>query len=489
MQVSKQAPDSGRPRRGTLLAVLALLAFIALALLGYRWSRDAALATLVESSGQLERDTASNQERWLAAAVGDRFANGDGARTSASVSADFRLVNGAHLRLRPSSQVRFQAPGGRGNLKLQVDVGQVDVQSAAGAVQVDSEFGELRLDPNSSIHLRRAADRLLVEVALGRLQLGEQQQAVGAGQALALEIGGVQLDAPRVEPAPADAGAPAPVRRREPEPSQVPELAAAVLPPDLVAHAGDSFIVHDPSPPVAIGFTLDGVCAGPARLASGSQSAEAAAQPSLRFSAGRHRYEIRCLDRPDVVAARGSLTILTDAGTRQLPTFAPTASVVTDGRSYTVMYQFRLPDVTVSWNSAPPAQSYTLELDGRSLQTKSPSYQLTALSGGTHLVAFSATSSPPRRSRTTTIEVAVDRQAPAARVSAPAVGFDAAPTVNVAGQALPGWSVSSGGVPLALDAERNFSAERPGTSVIAVAFSHPTHGTHYYLRRPKGRLP
>jgi hypothetical protein len=484
MQVSKPAPDPGRPRRATLLAVLALLAFIALALLGYRWSRDAALATLVESSGQLERDTASDQERWRAAAVGDRFANGDGARTSARASADFRLLNGARLRLQPSSQVRFQAPGRRGNLKLQVDVGQVDVQSAAGAVQVDSEFGALRLDPNSSIHLRRAADRLLVEVELGRLQLGDRQQAVGAGQALALEIGGVQLD-PRVEPATADAGAPAPVRRTEPEPSQVAEL----LPPDLVAHAGDSFVVHDPSPPVTIGFGLEGVCAGPARLASGSQSVEAAAQPSLRFSPGRHRYEVRCLDRPDAVAARGSLTILTDAGTRQLPTFAPTASVVTDGRRYTVMYQFRLPDVTVSWNSAPPAQSYTLELDGRSLRTQRPSHQLTALSGGTHLVAFAAATSPPRRSRTTTIEVVVDRQAPAARVSAPAVGFDAAPTVHVAGQALPGWSVSSGGTPLALDAERNFSAERPGTGVIAVAFSHPTHGTHYYLRRPRGRLP
>ena len=489
MQVSTQATARGRSRRTLLVATLIGLGLLALTLLGYRWSRDDSLATLVESSGELERDTASRQQSWLPASVGDRFANGDGARTSARALAYFRLINGARLRLQPSSQVRFQAPGGQGSLKLQVDVGQVDVQSAAGAVQVDSEFGELHLDPNSSIRLRRDADRLLVDVELGRLQIGDQPHAVGSGQAVALEIGGIRLDLPRAEPSAPNADAGAAVRPPEPVPSPDVPPADAVGHADLVVRAGDSFVVHDPNPPLAIGFELSGICAGPARLTSASQSAEATGQPSLQFPVGRHRYEVRCLDRPRAVAAKGSFAVLPDAGTRQLPTFAPTANVITDGRSYTVMYQFRLPNVTVSWGTAPPAASYTLEIDGRALQTTSPSHELEALSMGKHLVAFSAATTPARRSRTTTIEVLLDRQAPAARVSAPEVGFAAAASVNVAGQALPGWSVSIAGEPIPLDANRNFSLARPGNDVILIAFSHPAHGTHYYLRRPRGAPP
>lgn len=491
MQAPRQAAGRGRSRKTALLAVLVVLGLVALALLGYRWSQDDSLATLVESSGHMERDTASHPQRWLAASVGDRFGSGDGARTSEQALAHFRLVNGARVRLQPSSQIRFQAPGGRGHLKLQVDVGQVDVQSVADTVQVDSEFGELHLDANSSVRLRRDADRLFVDVEFGRLQIGDQPQAVGSGQTIALEIGGIRLDLPRAEPraSSADAGAPPAPRLREPESSPDAGLADALPRPDLVVRAGDSFVVHDPSPPISIGFELNGLCAGPARLTSRSQSTEARGLPSLPFPGGRHRYEVRCLDRPRVVAAKGSFSVLPDAGTRQLPTFAPTATVVTDGRSYTVMYQFRLPNITVSWSAAPRADSYTLEIDGRTLPTKSPSHELQALSLGTHQVAFSAASTPARRSRTTTIEVVLDQQAPAARVAAPAVGFDAAASVNVAGQALPGWSVSISGQALALDANRNFAAERPGNGVIAIAFSHPAHGTHYYLRRPRGSLP
>jgi hypothetical protein len=471
--------------------LLIALGLVLLGLLGYCWSRDDSLATLVESSGQLERDSASRRERWLTAAVGDRFGRGDGARTGAQASAYFRLINGARLRLQPSSQVRFQAPGGQSSLKLQVDLGQVDVQSAAGALQVDSEFGELHLDANSSIRLRRAADRLLVEVEVGRLQIGDQPRAVGAGQAIALEIGGIRLDPSRAEPAAPAADAGAASAARAPDPPRGPDagLPAPGLHPDLVVRAGDSFVVHDPAPSLAIGFELAGSCAGPARLVSGSQSTEAAGLLSLPFAAGRHRYELRCLDRPRELAAKGSFTVVPDAGTRQLPSFAPTANVITDGRSYTVMYQFRLPDVTVSWSAAPPAESYTLEIDGRTLQTKSPSRELDALSSGTHWVAFSAATTPARRSRKTSIDVVLDRQAPAARVSAPAIGFAAAASVAVTGQALPGWSVSIAGEPIALDANRNFSTQWPGQGVIPIAFSHPVHGTHYYLRRPRGASP
>jgi hypothetical protein len=274
-----------------------------------------------------------------------------------------------------------------------------------------------------------------------------------------------------------------------PAPAAAPELADGAVHPDLVVQAGDSLIVHDPSPPTSIGFALGNVCTGPARLTGAGQTTDAVGQASLRFPGGRHRYEIRCLERPEVVARSGYVSVLRDAGTRQLPSFAPTANVITDGRRYTVMYQDRLPEVTLSWTSAPRADGYALEIDGRTLPTKAPTHKFAALSSGTHLVAFSAATTPPRRSRTTTIEVVLDTQAPAARVSEPRPGFEPAASVKVAGQALPGWTVSVEGEPIAQDAQRRFSAEHAGNGVIPIAFSHPTHGTHYYLRRPKAPAP
>src|SRR5262245_17400311 len=335
-----------RAARAALIAAFAALSLLLLGLIGYRWARDDSLARLVELSGSAERDTAQSTGSWLPARVGDRFENGDGARTPARATAHFRLINGARLRLEPLSSVRFQTSGAADRLGLQVEVGELDVQSAAQAVHVDSEFGELRLDPNSSVRLRRAADRLLVNVELGRLELGAERQAVGSGQNLELEFGGVRLDEPPPAPPPAepapDAGAPA----AEPEPGPATEPEAA--PADLVVRPGESITVHDPRPPTAVGFELADVCPGPARVRSGKQSVEAVGRASLTLTSGRHRYEIRCLERPNVVAARGSVAVLADAGTRQLPSFAPQASVLADGRRYTVMYQYRLPEISFS---------------------------------------------------------------------------------------------------------------------------------------------
>ena len=237
-------------------------------------------------------------------------------------------------------------------------------------------------------------------------------------------------------------------------------------------------MVHDPSPPTAIGFKLRGSCDGPARLTSGNLRTEAQGQANLRFGPGQHAYEVRCLDKPDEVAAQGTVRVLQDAGTKKLPTFAPTASVATDGRRYTVLYQHRLPTVTVSWPTAP-------QIGGRSIQTKTPSYTLAALPRGRHTVVFSAASTPVRQSRSTTIEVVYDSQAPAARVSDPPLEFDPSGQVKIRGQALPGWSVSVGDQPLEVDGQNKFSTAVKGDGTIPIAFTHPNRGTHYYLRRPK----
>jgi hypothetical protein len=470
-------------RRIALAVSLVAVLFIALAGVGYLWIQSDALATLTAATGPLHRDTTAELEQWRPADVGDDFGAGDGARTSQAAEAQFRLQGGARLKLKPASVVRFARRGPKGALGLQVQVGEASLETTTAALTISSEFGELVIDAGSTLSLTRSGARLELVVELGRVQVAGRAWA--AGESVTLEFGGIVFDpAPASSPQPAST--PPAISATQPAPA-TPALVLGdgVASADLSVKAGSSFVVHDPTPPVSVGFVTSSVCAGPARLSTPTQQTEALGQANLRLERGQHAYEVRCLDQPNVIAAKGMVRVLQDAGTLSLPLFAPTATVATDGRRYTVMYQHRLPNVTVSWPTAPAAEGYTLLVDGRRIEARVASYTLSSLSRGTHRVLFSASTTPPRQSRETTIEVAYDAQAPAARVSEPAVGFDAAESVTIGGQALPGWSVSVGEQALQLDAQHKFRAELDGRGAIPITFSHPSHGVHYYLRRPK----
>lgn len=479
------ASISGKHR---LIAVAVLLFFLIMSVLGYKFFVSNALAILSRIEGTADRDVAAQVEEWFEATVGDDFTTGDGARTDAESEAFFRLGTGAQLTLRPASQIRFQrssSSGGEGAIGLHVEVGEADVQTKSGTLTIDSQFGPIVINPNTTVTMRRNGENMVVDVELGSIQIGETRQVVQAGSGIELEIGGIVVDASTSSPE--STSEEVPPEEEETDLNQGDGVDNA----DLIVGAGDKFTVHDPSPPTAIGFRFGEICAGPGRLSSGKQETEAKALARLSFAAGSHQYELRCLDSPDEVAVQGSFRILRDAGTRQLPSFTPKAQVTTDGRRYTVMYQQRLPQVTVSWPSAPQVSSYTLKVGGRSISTKSPTYTFRsgALGAGTHRVVFSAASEPPRQSRATTVAIVYDSQAPAARVSEPRGEFDSGESVKVAGQALPGWTISIDGKELEVDSQRRFSSEYQGKGALPIAFSHPKHGMHYYLRRPRASSP
>lgn len=474
----------GLTKKQRSYGVLALLLFLVLGVLGYRWATNTSLATLVEFTGQPERDTAAAMKEWFRAQKGDDFDDGDGARTPAKAEAHFRISGGARLRLKPASQIRFKRnkSGKSGSIGLQVEVGEADVRTDAGTLSLDSEFGPILIEKNSAVTLSRKGERLVLNVDLGTIEIGDEGRAVGAGQSVELEIGGIEVDIPAEKPQEQ------PEPQPEAEPTEELDFGNGVKKYDLTVDAGASFVVHDPNPPTAIGFRTSGVCSGPARLTSGSLKTEASGTLGLSFEKGRHDYQVRCIDTPDKVAASGSVNILHDNGMRNLPAFTPSASVATDGRKYTVLYQQKLPQVSVTWPSAPQASGYTLTAGGRTINTSSPSYTFRsgALRAGTHQMTFAAATDPPRQSRTTTVHVVYDTQAPAARVSDPPSGF-APGNVTVAGQALPGWTVSVNGKALEVDNQRRFSGKISAGSSLPIAFSHPTHGLHYYLRRSASR--
>ena len=261
---------------------------------------------------------------------------------------------------------------------------------------------------------------------------------------------------------------------------------------NLRARAGESFIVHAPEAPVAVGFDI-GKCPGEGVLEAlgGRQQSRGTRSANLLFYAGIRGYTLRCIGARGVgnIVARGTVQVLVDPGTRKLPTRAPTSKVEADGRTYTIYYQDQLPDVAVRWPNAPAQPQYQIVLDGNATVLAAPAHTFVSgqLRDGTHTLMFQAGS---RRSRTTTVIVRFDNAAPKASLGAPS-NRDFAPgdLVTVEGVALPGWRVALPGGSVQSGAGDRFSGQVQTSEEspdIAVRLSHPRLGTHYYLRRAAG---
>jgi hypothetical protein len=266
---------------------------------------------------------------------------------------------------------------------------------------------------------------------------------------------------------------------------------------DITADAGESFVVHDPKPPTAVRLLFGSRCSagGTIRVGgkNGGQFASGESSAALGFGVGRSDYALYCLTDGGLApspVARGTLTILRDAGTRPVPTTPPSTSVNVDGRNYTVMYQNQLPSLTVVWPNAPQASNYTLYVESRggtkTYATSSPSHSFKSgtLAEGRHTFYFDGGG---RISRHTSVEITFDNAAPMASLMtpvAPEVGAEG--DVTVAGVAQPGWQVEIGGDKVAQDGQQRFSRRMPlptAERALAVKLIHPTRGVHIYLRR------
>jgi hypothetical protein len=269
---------------------------------------------------------------------------------------------------------------------------------------------------------------------------------------------------------------------------------------DFSARGGDSFAVHDPSPPTAIGFGVGGACPGEAVIELKGKSptrSSGSGTVSILVSAGSHKYEVHCTNAGGVdphAAMTGTVAVMRDGGTARLPRTAPATLVDADGRTYTVLYQNLLPKITVRWPSAPQGSSYTLNVSSpggtnATYSSGTPSYSFAsgALREGVHRLSFQA---GPLHSKETSVEIKFDNASPTATITSPGNGsFSPGGSVLVSGIAMEGWKVYAGGKELTLDAAQRFSAETavPGSErALAIEFVNPRRGVHYYLRRTSG---
>ncbi len=269
---------------------------------------------------------------------------------------------------------------------------------------------------------------------------------------------------------------------------------------DLSLKAGDSCVVHDPSPPTAVEVDFASACPQGGRLRVGARRVVLPKRGSaviVALNAGSHRYTVLC---GNASAGQGSIEIVRDPGTSRLPRVPPASMVDTDGRNYTILYQNLLPEVHVRWPAAPKASRYQLEWVGngstKTITTDKPKhvFKPAALSEGTHRLTFATynDSTEVRRSIETNLKIRFDNAAPAAVVHDPSNrAFKLGDTVDVAGIALPGWQVSSMGADLKLDPQHRFSGQvraDPNRRALAIRFQHQDRGVHYYLRRPAGNM-
>lgn len=417
------------------------------------------------------------------------------------------LPPGAH-QLPPGAELRL----GRGaSAELSGEAGQVGIE-AAGELVIGSPEGALAAMRKGAAWMRARAGELAMSVPGGELRA---RAGTGGGRTSV----DVERDRTRIRALHGDVditgktGASASLSTGEradlSHRGRISIQDKAPARADLVIQAGESPVVHDPAPPTAVGVRFGDACPGEG-LVELSESAsfrgeivisKGAGQANVRVDAGRRdtlHYRVRCIEQgglAEAATASGTIRVIRDAATRQLPRVAPINTVDADGRRYTVLYQNRLPQIAFQWPGTSDAGPYELHLtpekgEPRVFDTPEPTYRTRAgeLDEDTYQYYFQGASA---RSKTSVLRIEFDNAAPSAYLRLPAVSQAwRGDSLEVAGTALPDSEVSVNGVAVPLDRQGRFSTQVPlpiATGSVAVRLTSPRQGVHYYLRRDAAR--
>jgi ferric-dicitrate binding protein FerR (iron transport regulator) len=361
--------------------------------------------------------------------------------------------------------------------------GKMHVQTKSGDILVVVPGGKIlarAADGGSEANVEVGATSARLDVARGRVTWtsGDTEKQIAPGEPLEWSLPGDADEGTRPggDTHTAQAHDPSDPQQRKP-----PEIVSFSVP------AGESFVVHAPELPVALGIGAPSSCTGETlvELSNGGKY-RGTGQVKVWLDAATRSYSVRCAEKPARTALRVAVRALEDAGTRKLPARPPTSNVEADGRGYTIYYQNQPPDIHVRWPNAPDTTAYQLDVDGNVLKLKAAEHTFVsgALADGQHRLTFSALS---RRSRTTAVEVRFDNTAATASLNAPQDrGFSAGSEVEIEGVLLPAWKVSVDGGTIERVGESRFQGRivtSPSAPDFAVRLSHRKLGTHYYVRR------
>jgi hypothetical protein len=503
--------------------------------LGPACHREPPVATALEVAGNAER---GRGDAWEAAVFGATFAVGDTLRTGGGAHARLALLGGAVVRVGERAHLRFQRGTvvGQRTPDIAVELGsaEVEVDEIASGLSIVTAVGPTRLERGAHVRVQADGQSASLEVVVGRAVMldGAQEVAIDAGHGVRIRLGSTEIErfAFKVGEAVVEERAPRGVEAAPPSTALVaatagPDAGAAVVaaqdapaavsprgdeaPTSLGPHAdkgradisivaGESATVHDGRTTAAVRLRLDGVCAGEVIVELGGQGHHherlvGSHAVVLRLAAGTLPYRVSCASDGIRAATRASgvLSLHRDNGYVPLARRAPVNVIDADGRRYTVLFQTRLPQLTLAWPAA-PAGRMELHLESTSgervIDAASPQRPLPSgtVQEGTYTFWYRAPDG--KQSPKTTLSVRFDNAAPTAQFfrTSPGAGEAPAGAVAVDGITVEGAKVSVGGEPLAVDGRGRFRTEaRPleGDDAVAVRLEHPRTGIHYYVRR------
>jgi hypothetical protein len=502
---------------------LPLLAGLAALLAGSCGRRGEPVATMIEAQGAVERNDGAGA--WTGVAPGFMFVVGDVLKTGSPAQARLRLTNGTVIRVLDNARIRFARgtlPAAKGP-DVNVELGSAEVETATADVALVTALGVARVERGARLRVSSDGVRSTLEVVVGRAVLlaSEGEVVVEQGNGARSADGGrpeiyrVVVGAPIVEasppPAPTAPAAPEPAPPPPPAPSPAPAPAvplddqtrAQSSRADVTLAAGDSGIVHVAGSALALRLAFNDVCGGEASLelkGQGPRAVTGRGAVVLKLRPGTLRYALRCTGdgRGAKPRASGSLAIKRDSGNAPVSRRPPVNALDADGRRYTVLFQTRLPALTLGWAGAPtgatdlslhvePASSsgvQTFPAGGASQRLASG-----ALAEGSYVWWFATTDG--RTSPKTTVTIRFDNAAPTAQFFPSKPGGNTAPgVVAVDGVTIDGAKVSAGGRSLTIDDRGRFQAAvapLPGDDAVVVRLEHPRTGIHYYVRQAGSR--
>jgi hypothetical protein len=409
------------------------------------------------------------------------------------------LASGSEIETPPNTSVDIARDGQRatlgGNGSYRVATGSGALVRAlrgsieaggTNAVRVEVPGGVILIEPegHASLEVGEQETRVASSSRDAIIDSGGRQTTLAVGQTGTLaRDGAVRLG---------DVAA-----RPEPLPTPGEDRADAALEfADVELAIGTSVVIHDPAAPTAVRFTFGALCGGRGNVElshAGKVLRKGSGQASVALwvPPGNHRYALRC-GHERSVRQRGQVTVVADAATRSMAAKPPVSTLLADGRKYTVLYQNRLPAITLSWPRAP--NDLALKLvhefggvrDERAVAEPRHGFASGELAEGRHTFRFESVSAS---SRQTSVDIVFDNAAPRASLDVPAL-LDAAPgqSVTIAGTALPGSDVWVEDQRVRLDARGRFSTPAvlpTERRALAIKVVQPGRGTHLYLRRGK----
>ncbi|HUS30259.1 MAG TPA: hypothetical protein VMZ53_17245, partial [Kofleriaceae bacterium] len=272
------------------------------------------------------------------------------------------------------------------------------------------------------------------------------------------------------------------------------EVERAAPPPKrtvAVIAAGESPVIHDGAAPTPIRVTFE-TCKGPGTVEVAKDrsfkrviarsSGEGAA--NVLVPLGSFSYRVKCAGK----GASGTIRVAKDSGRTPLPKAAAKTSVEMDGREYTILYQNLLPELTLSWRTAPKKASYTFVVKpqaGAEKRFASATPKLTLKPGELREGSYTAWVEPAGGAKSEQGKLIIEFDNAAASASID----DVAPVdgkTRVKGTVIEGSTVSVNGTTVELDRHRRFQtdlAPADGEDGVAVRIANSKAGIHYYVMR------